>query len=194
MSELQLYLLGPPRIELNGAPVELSLRKAIALLAYLGVKDAGADHRRDALAALLWPDYDQGRALASLRSTLWAINKTAIGVWLKVDQEKVRLSSDRDVWLDVARFRQLLAERELHSHPADEVCPACLPLLTEAATLFRDDFLAGFTLRDSHPFDEWQFFEGESLRQELAFVLERLIETHDIQGTFEAALPSPGAG
>src|SRR4029453_16113812 len=36
------------------------------------------------------------------------------------------------------------------------------------------DFLAGFSLRDSTSFDDWQYFQAERLRRELASTLERL--------------------
>ena len=61
MSDLRLLLLGSPRIEQDGAPVEIRRRKAIALCAYLAV--TGEPHRRESLAALLWPDYDESRPL-----------------------------------------------------------------------------------------------------------------------------------
>ena len=37
MSRLALFLLGPPRLELDGEPIEVGRRKAVALLAYLAV-------------------------------------------------------------------------------------------------------------------------------------------------------------
>jgi hypothetical protein len=43
-SHLALYLLGPPRIERNGVPIQVDTRKAIALLAYLAV--AGENRQR----------------------------------------------------------------------------------------------------------------------------------------------------
>ncbi|MGE5221553.1 MAG: tetratricopeptide repeat protein, partial [Omnitrophica WOR_2 bacterium] len=53
----------------------------------------------------------------------------------------------------------------------------------------RDDFLAGFTLRDSSEFDEWQFFQTESLRRELADSLEKLAICSSARGEFEKAIP-----
>ena len=37
MAELRIALLGPPRVERDGAPIEVDTRKAIALLAYLAM-------------------------------------------------------------------------------------------------------------------------------------------------------------
>lgn len=44
MSTLALYLLGPPRLELDGEPVQIGRRKAVALLAYLATE--GGRHSR----------------------------------------------------------------------------------------------------------------------------------------------------
>ena len=72
--------------------------------------------------------------------------------------------------------------------PEPEVCPECLPPLAEAATLYRDDFMAGFGLRDSVAFDDWQFFQAESLRRELAGALERLARGRGALGEWESAI------
>src|SRR5262245_36520827 len=68
MAELKLFVLGQPRLERDGAPIELNLRKALALLVYLAV--SGQPYSRDALATLLWPESDQREARARLRRTL----------------------------------------------------------------------------------------------------------------------------
>jgi predicted ATPase/class 3 adenylate cyclase len=198
MSHLALSLLGPSRIECDGKPIEIRRRKAMALLVYLSV--TGRSHSRDALATLFWPEQDQSQARVSLRRALAALRKAlrqpfdkaqdaALGEgWLDVDRETVGLNRDAEVWLDVDEFRDRLAECRTHGHPQDQVCPACLPLLTEAAALYRDDFLTGFTLRDSPGFDEWQFFQTEGLRDELASALERLAQGYSGQGEFERAI------
>ena len=42
MDDLKLWLLGQPRIELDGEPIKLQRRKALALLVYLAVTGEGA--------------------------------------------------------------------------------------------------------------------------------------------------------
>jgi DNA-binding SARP family transcriptional activator len=44
VSRLALFLLGPPRIELAGTPVEINRRKAVALLTYLAVTGESHSH------------------------------------------------------------------------------------------------------------------------------------------------------
>jgi predicted ATPase/DNA-binding SARP family transcriptional activator len=186
MSRLALYLLGPPRLEVDGKPAHISRRKAVALLAYLAVTKQS--HSRDSLATLLWPEYDQSRARTDLRRTLSVLNRTLGEEWIIADRETAGLNPDAGLWVDVDQFRQWLATCETHAHPATELCPDCLSLLTEAVELYHDDFMAGFALRDSAEYDEWQFFCTEELKDQLASVLERLVRYHSAQGEYEPAI------
>src|SRR5215212_9572819 len=140
LSLTTISLLGTPRIEHDGVPVEVDTRKAIALAAYLAVTEQS--HTRDALAGLLWPEYSQSRARAALRRTLSSLGKARAQGWLCADRESVGLDDDT-IWVDVTRFHDLLAECKEHGHPESEVCPDCLLPLTEAVALYRDDFMAG---------------------------------------------------
>ncbi len=204
MSSLRLLLLGPPRLEREGAPLELERRKALALLAYLAV--IAEPQPREVLATLLWPDYDESQAHAYLRRALWTLKQALGEEQVAIGREHVGLaplpspsagvtepslssSKGQSLWLDVAHFRRLLAICGTHGHPPSEVCPACLPLLAEVVALYRADFMAGFTLPDSPEFDEWQFFQAESLRRDLAGALERLVSGHSAQSEFEPAIP-----
>ena len=185
MPELRLAVLGPPRLELDGAAVEVDTRKAIALLVYLAV--TGERHGREALAGLLWPEYDEAHARAALRRTLSALNKGLRGGWLATDRTSIAL--DRaDLWVDLERFQALVEECRAHGHQPAETCPACMAPLREAAALHRGDFLAGFALRDADGFEDWQRLQAESLRRELAGVLERLVGVQAAAGRWQDAI------
>jgi adenylate cyclase len=194
VSRLALYLLGPPRIECDGVPIQVDTRKAIALLAYIAV--TGKSHRRSSLVNLLWPEYDRTRGRAALRRTLYVLRKALAGAWLDVSREEIGLHPSADpstgsgqaIWLDVDQFHRHLAGCETHGHAAREVCPACVAPLTDAVALVRGDFLSGFSLRDSFNFDDWQLFQAEVLHRELASALERLERWHSAQGEFELAV------
>ena len=64
-------LLGPPRVERDGATVAFDTRKAVALLAVLALADR--PRPRDVLADLLWPEHDAEHARGALRRTLSAL-------------------------------------------------------------------------------------------------------------------------
>jgi predicted ATPase/DNA-binding SARP family transcriptional activator len=199
MSSLKLWLLGSPRVKYVDKPVDIQRRKGLALLVYLAV--TGQAHRRDTLATLLWPEADQNSARTALRRDLSALNKALGQTWLEIDRESVSLkrgigpstSSGQTFWLDVEQFRSLLATCGTHDHPPEGVCSACLPSLSEAVELYRGEFLAGFTLRDCPEFDEWQFFQAESLRHELISALARLVRGYSAQGDAGCASAIPYA-
>ena len=177
--ELNIYLFGAPRIESNGKLVNLERNKALALLAYLAVE--GGMHRRETLATLFWPEYDHQKGYAYLRRTLWTLN-TALGdSWVAADREQIELRRTGALRLDVWQFRAALAECEQHGHPAKVTCQKCISPLEQAVALYRGDFLTGFSLRDSAGFDEWQFFQSDRLKAELASALERLATAYFAQ-------------
>ncbi len=186
MGALKVSLLGSPQIEQDGKPVAFDTRKATALLAYLAV--TAQAHSREALAALLWPEHDAQRAYANLRRTLWSLNRGLGKEWLDIDEDTVALSRAEDLWVDIEAFHDRLARCQTHGHGPSETCTECTTALTAAVELYRGDFLAGFTLRDSPPFDEWQFFQAETLRGELASALERLMRCHAAHSDWEQAI------
>jgi predicted ATPase/DNA-binding SARP family transcriptional activator len=186
LSQLKVYLLGSPRVERDGQTVTIGRRKAMAILAYLTV--TGEPQARDTLATLFWPESDQGRARTSLRVTLSALKKAIGEEWLEIERESVCLKQAGDLWLDVDRFRRRLDTCRKHDHPAEEMCPSCIDSLNEAVDLYCGDFMVGFSLRDSPDFDEWQYFQTEGLRHELAGILERLARMHSAGRDFEPAI------
>jgi DNA-binding SARP family transcriptional activator/tetratricopeptide (TPR) repeat protein len=174
---LSFHFLGAPRLEIQDARgtakrIELDTRKAIALAAYLALTPQA--HERDELAAFLYPDTDTSHARAALRRTLSTL-KTALGEnILEIERETLALHRT-GVQVDVLEFRAL----------AQQNTPEAL---TRAAQLYQGDFLAGFTLRDSPAFDEWQFFETESLRKQFAAVLEQLVAQESAQHKYKRGI------
>lgn len=186
MAMLEIYLLGAPRIIQNGLPVVFDTRKATALLAYLSV--TSQPHTRDALATLLWPDYDQSHSKAALRRTLSVIRKGIGHEFLDTQHDSVLLVKGAGVSVDAIAFHELLETIKEHQHTQETVCPECHLALTSAAEIYQDDFLAGFGLRDSNEFDDWMFFQSEELRRELAWTLELLSSTNANNGDYELAI------
>ncbi|MDX1523058.1 MAG: protein kinase, partial [Anaerolineae bacterium] len=186
MSRLEIYLLGPPHFERDGKPLEIDTRKTIALIAYLAV--TGEVHSREALVTLLWPESEPRQARAILRRNLSVLNKTLGGEGLAVARDTIGLDPEADIRVDVDHFQRLAQTGSNHDHPTSEVCPECLSDLAAAANVYRDDFLAGFTLRDSPNFDDWQSFETERLKRELAGALARLAHGHQARGELDPAL------
>jgi DNA-binding SARP family transcriptional activator len=185
MSRLKLYLFGPPRLEANAVGLDVRPRKAMALLIYLAVTHQ--PHSRDALATLFWPESDQVAARASLRRTLYLLQQALPADLLDSTGDSIRLATEGGLWIDSAEFQRLVDAASSPSSAAS-LSPAAREALLAAATLYTNDFLAGFTLDDAPAFDEWQFFQQESLRQRLAHVLLQLKQSDTAAGDFTGAI------
>jgi len=186
MVHLKLFVFGPPRLERDGQPLALGVRKVLALLVYLAV--TAQPHSRDTLATLLWPESDQSEARARLRRTLHRLSQVLGNDILEVGPDSIRLHPQADLWLDSAAFAQHIMAG-LASEPEVVVLNSeRLAHLTQAAALYRDDFLAGFTLPDSSEFDDWQFFERERVRQTFAQVLVHVVQAYQAQQAWEEAI------
>jgi DNA-binding SARP family transcriptional activator len=169
-----MALLGPPRIEVDGDPLSVDTRKAIAVLAHVAV---AGPQSRDHLAALLWPGSDQTRARRALRRTMSVLNKALGERWLFLEGQTVDLDAG-ERWIDVEEFERLRAAPRGHEHRPTEPCGTCVERLERAVALHRGELLEGFSVRDASNFDDWQFGEGERLRRELAMLLDRLVNAH----------------
>ncbi|MCL4264664.1 MAG: hypothetical protein KJ069_15680 [Anaerolineae bacterium] len=181
-----LFLLGAPRLEQDGRSLPIGRRKVMALLAYLAMTNQV--HSRDALAALLWPGSSPPRAYGSLRRCLSLARDTVGAAPLDITRQTVRFQWETAVWLAVAEFRRCLAAVQAHQHLPRDLCPDCLENLSRAAALYQGDFLAGFTLPDAPDFDEWQFWQRETLQRDCAWVLEQLAAYHAEQAQPKTAI------
>ncbi len=182
MSQLSLFLLGMPRLTQDGQPIEINRRKVMALLIYLALTDA--PHSRDTLATLLWPEFDQSRARGALRRTLSVLNTTLGEGWLETTRESVGLNKSEQFWIDVTQFcRQAVRATESKSLTLEQ-----LNQFQQTVDLYQDDFLAGFSLRDSPDFDEWQFFQADELRSHFIKLVQQLAEGYKAVGEDKLAL------
>jgi DNA-binding SARP family transcriptional activator len=106
---LELRLLGQFDIRLDAVPISLPSRHAQSLLAFL-VLSEGTAHRRERLAALLWPDAEEDNARSYLRHALWRIRKVLEAAL--PDDSQYLLSDDLTIafnpraahWVDVANI------------------------------------------------------------------------------------------
>src|SRR5262245_39543775 len=105
MAGLKLFCLGPPRLERDGQPVAMALRKGWALLVYLAVTQK--PHSRDSLATLLWPESDQQAARASLRRTVYQLAQHLGETALEAGPDMIRVAPAADLWVDGQAFRAL---------------------------------------------------------------------------------------
>lgn len=180
---VECRFLGGAELLVDRAPAAVDTRKAVALVAYLAVEGRCS---RDRLAALLWPESDDTHARSTLRRTLSALRSGLGGDVVIADRSAISLNPD--VATDLAGFRAAMEATTGHEHAPHDVCPECLPHLDRASSLYRGDFLAGFSVRDAPDFDDWARTVAEGLRLELAGALERLAAGRAAVGEYRAAV------
>jgi DNA-binding SARP family transcriptional activator/tetratricopeptide (TPR) repeat protein len=166
-SRLEISLLGPPEVLIDGRPLHTDTRKAVALLAYLSQRETAPT--RDHLVTLLWPDSSPERGRGALRRTVSTLRSALGGRWVVADRERVRLDLD-GVTLDTDRL----------SEDAEA-----------AVAAVRGRFLDGFWLRDAPDFDDWQVTTAEHydhlVRRLLGEAVERSLGRGDTTGSLTLA-------
>lgn len=181
MGGLKLYLFGSPHIEVQGRIINVSLRKALAILAYLCVTRRTVT--RDALATLFWPEADQKTGRANLRRTIYNLKNIVSNDLLEISTESISIRSESDLWIDVTAFKNLSAIL----NQATSLDKKHLDGLSEAAQLYCGDFMAGFNLVDCPEYDEWQFFQREHWQGLALKVMDELISAYEANGDFQEA-------
>ena len=183
MARLSIRLLGPFDVSLDGESVTgFASDKVRALLVYL-VMNSDQTLRREALAGLLWPEYPEGSARASLRNAL-AILRQAIGdrdaspPYLQITRQSIRFDGQSNYWLDAAELASTAKA------PA-----ASIAALERAASLYRGSFLAGFSTSDSAAFEEWVLLTREQFNRQIGEVLRELVQRRLARGAYPQALP-----
>ncbi|MFN8475370.1 MAG: AAA family ATPase [Anaerolineae bacterium] len=185
MPRLMLKLLGPLQAVLEEQPlVGFRSDKARALLVFLAV-ESGRPHARDALAALLWPDYSNTAALTSLRVALANLRQLLdtpaarpsilSPLFLLITRETVQFNPTADAWLDVVALARLL-----EGHPT-------LSALEQAVGLCRGPFLEGFSIGHSAAFDEWLLFKREQFNRQTLLALHHLTGAYLAQHQYSQA-------
>lgn len=130
----------------------LGQSKAVALLVYLVLAQAGRRQRRDRLVGLLWPALDQAHARTALRKTIHLV-RSVLGddALVSYGDEEVQLAPGA-LWCDAAEFT-LAAESGQ---------------LGRALELYKGDLMPGFHLPECGSFQLW-------LETERAIAIERVV-------------------
>ncbi len=193
MPGLILTFLGAFESARNSQPVTgFEYDKVRALLAYLAV-EADRPHRRETLAGLLWPNRPEGNARQNLSQALFILrralgNDEARPPFLFITPQTLQFNQLSDYQLDVATFTNLLLDCQAHHHLSQELCESCLNRLERAATLYRGNFLEGFSLSDCPAFEEWVVLHRERLSRLALEILYHLGTYFEGRAEYEPAL------
>ena len=140
MDGIAFHLFGPPEVALpHGEPARgIASPKCLALLAYLALEPG--PHSREELATLLWGDFPENAARASLRQALKRI-RDGIGDQLHVEHTTVELTGpvacDVTAFLEAARRDPGEAARFDVAHFLNGLAPHRAPAFDEWVTARR---------------------------------------------------------
>ena len=172
---LVIRVLGPLEVSLSGVPIVVDTRKALAIVALIAGE--GRPFARDELAATFWPEADDEAARGALRRTLSALRSAVDGTGLVIERTRVAIDPAA-AWVDLEELERLAGSGRRED-------------LEAAADLARGPFLAGFALRDSPVFDEWQATRAARVERTIGHLLDRLgavrSEDGDPAGAIDAA-------
>lgn len=158
---LRLQLFDRPSVVRDNRPITQFRSQKIEALLYFLAATPGP-HPRSRLADLLWPDQPEQAALGNLRYALWNIRQVLDSAPLSISRTSAAfIISGDDVTVDVLEF-----ERQVDSAPQ------------RALELYRGDFLSGFELLDSPPFNDWLRHKQTHYRSRVIALLERLAAQH----------------
>ena len=178
MSTTQLFLLGPVRISRGDQPIDLTIGKGQALLAYLAI--SGAPQTREHLLDLLWPQSHPDAARKNLRNSLWRLRQTLGNEAVLTEDELVLLSSS--VWTDVSTFESgMNAQLAATEHQAGESMESIL-------ALWRGPLLDGLRMTDAPDFDLWLAGERDRLGQIYLGGIKHLLARHREAGQWRESI------
>jgi pimeloyl-ACP methyl ester carboxylesterase/DNA-binding SARP family transcriptional activator len=175
----RIELLGPPRFVRGDQPLDLGLRKGVALLACLAA--SATPPSRDHLAELLWPETAPGVGRARLRRTLHKIALALGSPTVVAEGEFLRL--DGAIGSDLHDHRERLAEA---SRTVDAT--ARCELLKQADSLYRGTFLQGFELPEAQAFEDWRQATAREMQEARADTLASLVDLLREAGRLDEAI------
>jgi DNA-binding SARP family transcriptional activator len=194
MSQLQLSLLGEPRVKHDERTLTFSTRKALALLVYLAVE--GGTHTRKTLSESFWPELDAEHGRAALRATLLELRRLLERCHgpgerdhLLVERDTLGFDQSSPLILDLRLVESASKQVGRGIEPlAGLAREALLAQLEQATHLTRGPFLANFTLRDSHFFDDWTRQQREYWHLRVHQLFDALSTLYERAGDGERAI------
>lgn len=172
MTVLRLKLLGGFAFERLGSPIQLPAGMQ-RLLAYLALH--GTSHRC-VVAGTLWPEAPETQAMASLRTSVWRMNRAFPGV---LSPANATLSLSGDTSVDSREQERFATQVLRDDSDSQDWCTSQLECL------WSGDLLPGW-------YEDWVTFERERLSQLRLHALERsarvLIQRQQLDIALQLAL------
>jgi len=183
MAQLKLAFLGNPEVRHAGQLLDFRTRKTLALLVYLAME--GGMHSRDTLTTLFWPESKPESGRATLRSTLLYLRKALDHSTPSDKKNQTHLIVQRNALGFDFSVDHLLDCHILSSATKPDTA---FDRLKQAAALYRDDFLTGFSLPNAPAFDDWTRLRREQHHLQMNKVFDRLSHRQFERGEIRQAV------
>jgi len=194
-AELQVYLLGPPRVEWAGRALAIPRRQARALLYRLAAQLEPVP--REHLCFLFWPDTPESTARRNLSRLLTHLRRALPAPEVLVTlSDHVGLDPYR-IWSDTVAFEERATARGTPTMvgvpgATARVAPTVMGATTEGAPtavdLYRGPFLAGFSVPEAPEFETWATLERQRWEHVYLETLAGLIEERAANGDYATAI------
>ena len=156
------FLLGPPRLELDGQLINIRLKRASALLYYLLMNKCAS---REELAGLIWPEEPSDLSRRHLRDILYHLRKS-YDVELILPRGKTELQLNPEICFVI---------------DADEFQAG------QDVKAYQGEFLKGFFLDEADEFEQWVAQTRTKLQELYLLQLEKLAQCAEKKGDSEQA-------
>lgn len=139
MNEINVRLLGTPKVVMGGDNILFPFKKAEGLFYYLLIK---REATREELVNLLWPDLEEEKARKNLRNALYKLKKAFnLDILISPKKSIVMINSEILISIDIDN---LIGSNKEESYKS-----------TQLLNLYSGEFLQGFSLKDAEYFEEW---------------------------------------
>jgi DNA-binding SARP family transcriptional activator len=185
MSGWKVTLLGQFTVECNRTRlVDLEARQIQELFSYLLL----FRHRpqpRESLLETLWGDQSSGKARKKLRQILWRLKSTldkqtnSAGPELQIDNDWIQIFLPGNFWLDTEEFEKIV--NAIVGKSIKELSASDLRKMQNAVNIYKGDLLEGW-------YSDWCVFERERFQTMQLTLLDKLVQTCEIQHKYELGL------
>ncbi|MGH9832196.1 MAG: ATP-binding protein [Blastocatellia bacterium] len=183
LSRLEIHLLGPFRIAVDGQPVEerqWARRKPKLLLKLLALQPHHQLHREQ-IIELLWPELDSEAAANNLHKTVHLARRAlepesdarAGSRFILTQDQQVMLRAPGELWIDLEAFEQRAAEA---------LADGSVGAVEGALELYSGDLLP------EDLYEDWAAARREHARQLYQELLARLTQLYEAAGEYQRAI------
>ncbi|HKL42341.1 MAG TPA: BTAD domain-containing putative transcriptional regulator [Clostridia bacterium] len=175
MSKLHFSLLGSPDIYFGEECItEEFSSKSLALVFYLIMNNSKC-FTRDYLGNLLWPGSSRKATYSNLRYNLWKINNIFEKYYelpvINSKNDRIAFCEGIKYTLDIENLRSLLDQKSIVS-------------VKKVNMMYPGDFLEGFYLKKCLDYNDWIFYERESIQRLYYEILEDLLKKYKNKSLF----------